>query len=113
MPKLTEIAASERLFHSVSNEPLDVYGYNQGFDLEQEDEGAEAKWRQAMAYRNLGDVSDMCSVEAYFFNMWNQFINIDCKSSDIDNKNPVSDRASFSIWIRFVRKYGGEIKRMK
>jgi len=55
----------------------------------------------------------MCSVETYFFNMWNQFILIDCKLGSINIKSPQLDRASYSVWMAFVQKYGGDIKRMK
>lgn len=94
MPKLNKEAASGHFYHSVTNMPLDVKGYNDGFDSSVEDEGAEAKWRLRMGDINLGDVSDMSAVEVYFFNLWNQFINIDCKSNDndININEPASDR---------------------
>lgn len=116
MPELTEAAAEGKLFHSVNSAPLDVARYNEkGYDSDTEDGGAEAKWRLRMADRNLADMADMCAVEIYFFNLWNQFVNLDCKSPDINMniEEPALDRANYEVWMQFVKKYGAEIKRMK
>lgn len=119
-PKLTEKAAKGCLFHSVNNEPLDVAGYNcTGYDSDIDDGGAEAKWRLRIADHNLADMADMCAVEIYFFNLWNQFVTLDVYSDDVairchkGTKEPKLDKANYSVWIAFVKKYAAEIKRMK
>jgi len=117
---LTAEAAREIMFHSVSNEPLDLEKYAAGYDSDAEDGGAEKEWRLRMADWKLSDMADMCPVEVYFFNLWNQFMIIECSPElDVDGgavikgKEQNLDRALFSVWMSFVRKYGGEIKRMK
>ena len=104
-PVVNEEAAKGRLFHTVTNIPLDIETYNEGVDSDLEDNGAEVRWRCKCADERLGEVVDMLAIEKYFFALWGMF---KCENYFVCN-----DRDVFKACLQFVQECGGEIRRMK
>ncbi len=105
MGVVNEHAARARLFHTVTNIPLDVETYNAGYDSDLEDGGAEVRWRVKLGDERLGEVVDMLAIEKYFFSLWNQF--------KMERYFVANDRDVYPACMAFVNQYGAEIKRMK
>ena len=104
-PIVNEEAAKGRLFHTVTNIPLDIVTYNEGIDSDLEDGGEEVRWRCKCGDERLGEVVDMLAIEKYFFSLWNQFVHANYVS--------LGDRDVYNAYLRFVGLFGCEIKRMK
>lgn len=102
--KLTREAAQGLLYHSVTNVGLDVERYNAGYDSDQDAEG-DTSWRLQLADEQLAEMVDMLPIEKYFFALWNQFVTKEFPAKD--------DRRTYPAWKAFVKKYGGEVRRMR
>ncbi len=101
VPALNDIAARGKLFHSVSNMPLDVTRFNDGYDSDLE--GVD-EWVREMQDDQIDEVVDMLAVEKYYFKMWNQYVR------DVGVNG---DRQTFDLYMGFVTRFGSELKRMK
>ena len=103
--RLTHEAAHGRLYSTVTNVPLDIETYNAGYDSDIEDGGAESEWRLEHHDDHIGSFIDVLPIEKYFSILWDSFV--------LHNGRVKSDRAVYPLYISFVKKHGGELKRMK
>lgn len=101
---LNNQAAHGRLFHSVSNEPLDVEQYNDGYDSDLNDP-EELKWRIRVSDKQIFEFIDSLVDDKYFLCLWNYFCALEGR--------PLGDRDVIGTWTRFVRQHGCELKRAK
>lgn len=104
-PYINSKAARGRLFHSVTNIPLMVDKFNEGYNSDTGDNGVEAAWNIRMGEDRLGEMVDMLPIEKYFAVLWNQFIQT--------NYPRMNDRAIFPVYTRFIEEFGAEVMRMK
>ena len=101
-PKLNDTASRGRLFHSVTNAPLDVKRFNEGYDSDVE---GRDEWIWEMQDEQIDEVVDMLAVEKFYFKMWNQFIR--------ETKGRGGDREIYGLYLGFINRFGSEIRRMK
>ena len=104
-PYINAKAAQGRLYHSVTNIPLNVEKFNEGYNSDTGDNGIEALWCLRMWEDRLGEIVDMLPIEKLFAVMWNQFIRT--------NYVALSDRDVYDAYMRFIDLFGCEVKRMK
>ena len=102
---LSEEAAKGRLFHTLTNIPLDVERFNEGYDSDIDGGVEEMLGRLRMKDERQCEVVDMLAIEKYFFTLWNQFKAL--------RYPELSEREVFAAALRFVDRFGDEIRRMK
>jgi len=101
---LNQTAALGKLFHTVSNEPLDLEQYNDGYDSDLDDP-EELKWRIKVSDKQIFEFIDSLVDDKYYLCLWNYFCAIEGR--------PLRDRDMISTWNKFVRKHGREVKRAR
>ena len=105
---LSPQACDGRLFHSVTNLPLDTKLYNEGYDSDGDGDreiGTEKRWRQRQREDLINEFIDMEPGQKYFLSLWNHCI---YEASTVRN-----DKDVFQLVVGFAETFGAEVKRMK
>lgn len=104
-PCLNVDAAQGRLYHTVTNIPVDVENFNEGFNSDAAHDDAQVEWRRKDREDHIDSFVDVLPTEKYFMSLWNSFVT--------RNGNSKSDRGVLELYRSFVEKYGSEVRRMK
>lgn len=107
-PFLFPQASDGRLFHTVTNLPVDTELYNSGFDSDGDEDHAtepEQRWRRRQREDLINEFIDMEPVQKYFLSLWNHYV--------YEASAAHSDEDVFGFVLGFADKFGPEVKRMK